>query len=744
MKTTLFVAVLAAILGAAQATPGWQGETSVFDSLGNVHPRNRPRWLHERGVELRALFEPSEPDSGSLRLVGKWGRGPSFQVTGVDTLVFLSLGSQVAILSFANPGGPRVISEVQAAGIVTRAAVRDSMLYIGVSTGMPGLEAWNIQNPALPVFRGRVLTRLNDFCLKDSLALVTQRSYPSRDTFKVYDLSDPEAIGLVGVRPDSGTTVAVAGSTVLLGDDRSLHALDISDPTRPLRVGSYPGWAMSVAARNTIACVTFGNPNQPGDLTFRVLDISDPAAMVPLATLSNTGGSDIFLEDTLAFLSGHYSGPNEFRILSIADSTRPRLLGSAVTPGWGMGTWANRVAGRAYIANHWEGLLPMDISNLANPVPDSAVLGAHEALDVHVDDMKMYIAGYGSGLHIVDVTNPSRPTTLGRFDTTGMMLPTMRAAVARDSFAYVGWQFPRFRTVNVADPRNPEGTGACAIFNSPQDMVLVDSFVYIAQVARFQVVNVARPREPVLVGSCVTQEDAEGLCVVDTLAYVANYPFVIISVAEPTLPTIVGTIARGAWNGTVRDTFLFLSSGGVLVYSVADPTRPRLIDSTSLGPNTFWVEAVGSLLYTGNRDGVHVVDASDVHNMREVGFASTPYAVKRLHYASPYIYAACWDAGVAIFESTQVAVAEPTGSGRAVEQPFRIEPNPAGSRVRLSGLSSRQAQVTVRDVSGRLVVTFGLDRHTDAVIDVTGLPSGLYFIEARTGNGRRTAKFVKR
>ena len=170
MKTTLFVAVLAAILGAAQATPGWQGETSVFDSLGNVHPRNRPRWLHERGVELRALFEPSEPDSGSLRLVGKWGRGPSFQVTGVDTLVFLSLGSQVAILSFANPGSPRVISEVQAAGIVTRAAVRDSMLYIGVSTGMPGLEAWNIQNPALPVFRGRVLTRLNDFCLKDSLA----------------------------------------------------------------------------------------------------------------------------------------------------------------------------------------------------------------------------------------------------------------------------------------------------------------------------------------------------------------------------------------------------------------------------------------------------------------------------------------------------------------------------------------------------------------------------------------------
>jgi hypothetical protein len=56
-----------------------------------------------------------------------------------------------------------------------------------------------------------------------------------------------------------------------------------------------------------------------------------------------------------------------------------------------------------------------------------------------------------------------------------------------------------------------------------------------------------------------------------------------------------------------------------------------------------------------------------------VGFAPTPYAVWRVAYDAPYVHAVCSNAGVCIFETTQVGVAEPkqsegeqTGKGASV------------------------------------------------------------------------------
>jgi hypothetical protein len=233
----------------------------------------------------------------------------------------------------------------------------------------------------------------------------------------------------------------------------------------------------------------------------------------------------------------------------------------------------------------------------------------------------------------------------------------------------------------------------------------------------------------------------------DTLAYVASYPFAIVNVKDPANPVVVGTISRGAWNGPVRDTFLFLSSGGVLVYSVADPAQPQLLDSLSVGPNTYWVEAVGSLLYTGNRDGVRVIDASDVHNMRVRGFCSTPYTVKRLTYASPHIYASCWEAGVCVLESTQVGVNETTAGFRPARALVSVVPSPATDCIALTfdGYLGDRTAIVVRDVTGKEVMRLNRGAASDrsVYLDVTSLASGVYYMDV-TGPGRReSAKFVK-
>jgi hypothetical protein len=168
-----------------------------------------------------------------------------------------------------------------------------------------------------------------------------------------------------------------------------------------------------------------------------------------------------------------------------------------------------------------------------------------------------------------------------------------------------------------------------------------------------------------------------------------------------------------------------------------------LLDSLSVGPNTYWVEAVGTLLYTGNRDGMRVIDAADIHNMRVRGFCSAPYTVDRLTYKSPYIYAACWEAGVSIYESTQVALSE-AKNGVGVHAVLSVRPNPATTSAVLEGFDESPATVIVRDIAGR-AVRYATERRAngEVMLNVAKLPPGVYFVEGRTGATSKMVKFVR-
>ena len=63
---------------------------AVQDSLHRLPMRMQSRWLAERGIELPEWNSPSPApsESGGLRMVGKWGRGPAVEVTGRDSLLF--------------------------------------------------------------------------------------------------------------------------------------------------------------------------------------------------------------------------------------------------------------------------------------------------------------------------------------------------------------------------------------------------------------------------------------------------------------------------------------------------------------------------------------------------------------------------------------------------------------------------------------------------------------------------------
>jgi hypothetical protein len=721
------------------ASAGLIDQRVVHDSLVRVHPRCRASWLKERGVEDPYYTAVRRPDSGQgLVEVGRWSYGPSYdvdgRVTASETLVALARGSGVSLLRFSRQDSLSIelLSDINAEGLMCRVKVVDTLLYVG-SRG--GLEVYDIADEQNPVRLSWTPIPLNDFVLQDSLVYTISGD----DLFRIYNVSNPASPVFRGSCADSGDLVSVAGNAAFIGGRWGLYVVDVTNPASPHRIGSWGSAIEQVQARGRLCYVTTFNPNVPGEITFHVLDVAVPSLPYEIGSLDSVGGYDVYLVDTLAFCSGDADLPR-FSIVSVADSAQPRAVSTIDEPGWGWGAWASGLAQAAFTGCHREGLQVFDTRNTSAPVRDTGLLGADQAVDIEVTNGRAYVADYNAGLQIVDISVPSRPVTLGCFDSSR----TVRSATARDSFAFVSWPWPRMVTLDVTDSSNPLRAAGCeGMFAYPEDMVLRDSFVYCAEMNRFQIVNVARPRVPALVGSCVLGNDSYGLDLVDTLAYVATYPFSIINVQDAMNPAIIGTISRGAWNGSVRDTLLFLSSGGILVYDISQPNEPRLLDSLSVGPNTYWVEAVGSLLYTGNRDGIRVVDAADIHNMRVRGFISAPYTVDRLTYKSPYVYAVCWEAGVSIYESTQVGVSEAMKGGD-VRTALSVRPNPAVTDAVLTGLGRPAASVTIRDIAGRDVQCATERRaNGDVLLGVAKMPRGVYFVESRTGVVSVRVKFVK-
>ena len=479
------------------------------------------------------------------------------------------------------------------------------------------------------------------------------------------------------------------------------------------------------------------------DSTFQVYNVKSPVAPAPVGSLGGIAPACLYLPptcDTVIYSSS-------FDVISVANPATPHRVGSVSPPGWEYGVAAVPALNYALVADYFDGLAVIDIAAPQSPQIDSLVFNTGLAEDVAVDGTRLYVAGLWSGLHVLDVSNPAVPRQLGNVDVPGVR-PSSYAVVARDSFAYIGWTpVPQFRSVSVSDPTRPTLVGGYDVTNYPEDMVLRDTLVFIAEDAWFQVVNVARPRQPVLVGSCVLPGDSRGVCLQDTLAFVTSTPTQVVNVADPAHLVVVGEFDRGEYGIQIRDTFAYMTGYyAAYIYSVADPTAPRFLDSVSIGQPVNDIALADSLAYFGCQDGVRSMSLADPVHPTVVGFWATPYLVWRLTYAPPYVYAACSEAGVCVLETTQTGIVE-TGVSLPRRLAFRARPNPTSGRLRLNveGLTDAPAVVRLRDVTGRQVLFEGTRTcRGPLMLDLTPLPPGVYFVEMRTDALEATTKVCKR
>jgi hypothetical protein len=742
MKLVLALAALAQLALGGEFDQAW-----LHDSLARVHPRLRDRWLVAHGIEARRDLSPVSPDSSfGIRVVGKYGRGTSVEVTGSGDLLALTLGSEVALLDAAGPGAPALLSEIQLGYVPLQSHLLGPLLV----TGGGVIELWDVSIPSRPEFRSRIPFDVIDLCAADTFLY-----FVGADSFRVYSIADPTRPYQLGACRDSGWATSVTGNSVVFVLRNGIGFIDVADPRNPRRVGLYGGTAVSAEARGTICCASFDDGGSPPTVSFEVLDITNPAAPRRLGRLAGAGGHDISIADTLAYLSGWIQGFGiEFAVVSIADSTFPRLLGTCATPGENWGVWGDPLRGRACVADrHW-GMQVVDVTDPVHPALDTALLIADGVRDIAVHNGKAYLSCYAAGMKVLDVTDPARPTEVGCYDSLNVVT---RSLAATDSFVYAGWRpSPYLRVFDVTDPAHPTLAGACTAVNEADDMVLRDTLLYIAAMRRFWTVNVSRPREPRLVGSCTIGDlTGCGLALWDTLAYINAIPGLwIVSIADPSAPRVIDTAGGrrlNAWGIAVRETLAFIPSfyDTMWIVSVADPTALRYLAGVPLGADNWGYDAVvveDTLVYVATLNEVILVNVKNPTSPAIVARCPTPYSARRVVYDPPYVYVACNEAGVLILDTVTTGVAE--GSPPLpVLNGIRLEPSltRGSASLRLPpGLREGLARVVVRDVAGRLQPAVGLRSTGSAVtIDIGGLSPGVYFVELLGNPSRAVFRLVR-
>ncbi len=193
-----------------------------------------------------------------------------------------------------------------------------------------------------------------------------------------------------------------------------------------------------------------------------------------------------------------------------------------------------------------------------------------------------YLPCGGSGLAIIDVSDPYNPIQLSSFNTPG----DARAVTVAGTIAYIS----DFSTLQIIDISNPSSPSFLGFYDTPGtvwDTKVKDGIAYIADASSLQVINVTIPSSPSFISS-LGVGGVQKLTIEDNVAY---YPtgggFEIIDISNPNSLSSLGSFVEtfgpyfSPYNGiAVKGKIAGISGAlGFAVVDVSDPSNPSLLDA---------------------------------------------------------------------------------------------------------------------------------------------------------------------
>ena len=391
----------------------------------------------------------------------------------------------------------------------------------------------------------------------------------------------PGFLERVGTWPDftrgPALDVAVSGqyAYVAIGEG-GLLILDISDPTQPMRVGSYlPAgrteqvqivdslaylitqvhrgggcrhWGWGEGGRGLLVILDLSNPIQPaplgsymttspisglcvegnqvylgtnnddhGDTSFRILDVSNPTRLEQLYVDHTLDTDTLWADGGLVYVLSRH---DQLSVLDVSQPDSPKEI--AMLPfnmDRGVLKSANR---RLYVLRDRLTIYDMGDPSAPEILGRPGFAGYTEWSDIEIVDDYVYLIGENRGLYVVDVSDPSIPLFMETLNIPG---GADRLEVAGAN-AFIIDNKNELRIVDIRDPGNLVQTAIYDTGIAPQVMQLSGDKAYLLssvedgeERSRIEVVNLSTPTQPELLGAFNSDRRITTLDVESDLAY---------------------------------------------------------------------------------------------------------------------------------------------------------------------------------------------------------------------------------
>ncbi|MCX5983875.1 MAG: DUF4347 domain-containing protein [Nostocales cyanobacterium LacPavin_0920_SED1_MAG_38_18] len=272
------------------------------------------------------------------------------------------------------------------------------------------------------------------------------------------------------------------------------------------------------------------------------------------------------------------------------------------------------VGNYAYVAGDGSGLQIIDISNPTTPTLKGNYNTSGNASNVQVVGNYAYVADQNSGLQIIDISNPTNPTLKGNYDTSGHA----RGVQVVGNYAYVADGYSGLQIIDISNPTTPTLKGNYDTSNYASDVQVVGNYAYVADsYSGLQIIDISNPTTPTLKGNYDTYV-ASDVQVVGSYAYVTDdgAGLQIIDISNPTAPTLKGNYNTSgyAYGLQVVGNYVYVADydKGLKIIDISNPTTPTLKGNYDTFGGADDVQVVGNYAYVADGGGgLKIIDVSE-------------------------------------------------------------------------------------------------------------------------------------
>ncbi|NOY96724.1 MAG: T9SS type A sorting domain-containing protein [Chlorobi bacterium] len=638
--------------------------------------------------------------TNNCSLLGRWANGHTMCVATQNNVAFIGNGCYLTLVDISTPDTPVEISNFLLPNMVQGVTVNGNYAY--VADGQEGLFIIDISDKNNPGQVGNLKT----------YNLCTKPFYSNNFVYLMYeeaglviiDVSTPSLPTQVSSLSNANITdIYVEGDFAYIPSKTSgLFIYDISDRAAPAYIGtiSGEGYMRSAVVRDDTAFIGDG-------AKLSIYDVTDKTAPQKLSSIDCVADNLVLEGDTI-FAIGTYQN---LTTVDVGDTAQPKVTGSFSSTNFSQ-TKNIAVSGKnILVADAQHGLYIIDATNHSSMTEVGKIITAGPYYtDVVVTDDHAFMSDFSNGLFILDLSNLDSITRISNLNPATKANDNFRCLALQGNYVYLGAYTGLF-IIDVSNLEKPTLVNKIEAIGVKHINVLGNyAYVTFGMHGGLKIIDISDPLNPVETGSLPGR--AYAIDVRDSLAYVvgANEEgFSIVSISDPYDPKVISysaidriSFARDIF---VKGDFAYTCGHGLNITDISDPKNPKVV--SMLGGN-FWstIAVIDGDAYVGYNDGLLTINIFDPENPEIIGkyetantyvselFANETVIYLTEAYNGMYVLNNNFPTGIENLKETGVAL-------------FQNYPNPFKNQTTIDYQLPKLANVSLKiyDVMGREIET---------------------------------------